>query len=127
MPRVHKRAFGQVGADQRQAAVLQLPDIAMLVIAMMFGPTEEQIGQRLHDTLADDHPLALIGIPAETREIRQHRGLGFLQLQQQGLVVLRGEQPDRAKCADAADAHHFERNIHQFVTIEQNSPLFRQR
>ena len=80
----------------------------------------------MHDALAGDHALALIGVEAGCGAWRQDRLLRFLELQQQRRVVAGGEQADGTESAHAADAHHLERNVGQPIAIEQHAAFFRQ-
>ncbi len=110
----------------RQPRVLQLADIAVLVAAVLLRPAQEDIALALHDALAGDHALALIGVEAWRGERRQDRLLRLLELQQQRRIVAGGEQADGTERTDAADPHHLERNVGQAIAIEQHAALFRQ-
>ena len=124
---IGQHGLGEVGADQRQTAVLQLTDVALLVVAAILGPAEEDIRHRLHHPLPHHHPLSLIAVDAGSGVGRQDGCLGFLQLQQQGLVVRRDEQSDGAERADTADTDDLEGDVGKLVSIQQDTPLLRQR
>ena len=107
-------------------ASFKLPHIAVLVVAAIRRPAEEKVRRGLHDALADHDPLALVGVKARPRIRRQHRGTRLLHLQQQRRVVAASPAGDGAERADAADAHHLERDIGQPVAVQQHAALLRQ-
>jgi hypothetical protein len=50
------------------------------------APAEKQIGGRLHQLLALDHPFAVLRVYAFAGIGLQHRGIGLLELQKKRVV-----------------------------------------
>src|SRR5271155_5190000 len=74
------------GLDQRRKLrVAQLADVEMPALRAD-APTEKQIGGRLHQPLALDHPLAVLGIGALAGIRLQYGGVGFLELQEEPVI-----------------------------------------
>ena len=83
-------------------------------------PAEEDVAGRLHEPLALDDTLAVVGEAALAQVRLEHRGLGFLHLQEQRVVVVEADQERHpAAGADAADADHLPGQLHVPVALEQ--------
>ena len=115
---IRQRGIGERRSDVRDARIFQLRR-SNLVVAVILCPAEEDIRRGLHDALAGYDALALIRVDAWRGVRRKDRLLCLFQLQQQSCVVTCGEQPDGAKCADAADADNLEGDIGSSIAIEQ--------
>ena len=95
-------------------AALPVVELADVVVAgpavdpLDAEPAEKDVAGRLHQSLADHDPPAVVGVLALPDEPLQHRGLGFLRLQEQGILVVPAhEQVDPGTGSDATDAHDF--------------------
>jgi hypothetical protein len=86
-------------------------------------PAEKQVGGRLHQPLALDHPLAVLGIDAFAGIGLQDRFVGLLDLQEERVVGDRHHQRHHAQGPDAADADHLDRRVDQAIAVEQNAPV----
>ena len=107
----------------RALRVPQLTDIEVSGLAIdpfYPDPAEEDVAGRLHQSLAlDDSPTVVVelALPDETLE---HRRLGLLGLQEQGvLAITAGEQEDPGPGADAADTDHLAGEVDQLEALEQ--------
>src|SRR5262249_48656398 len=70
-----------IGLNQwRELHVSQLADVEMSALGTG-APAEEQVGRRLHQLLALDHPLAVLSVDALTGIGLQYRGVSLLELQ----------------------------------------------
>lgn len=59
------------------------------------GPAEEEVAGGLHQALALDHPLAFVaGAQLGFDVVGEHRAVGFLELQEERLLLGIGEQRD---------------------------------
>src|SRR5439155_6804570 len=84
--------------------VAELSDVG--VEAVGARPAEEDVAGRLHDSLTDNDALPLVSVRGPPRVGREHRRLGLLDLEKEGVEIGdTGEQDDEAACAHAADAH----------------------
>ena len=52
-------------------------------------PAEEDVAGRLHQPLAGDDPLAAVVVLALADELLQHRRLGFLDLEEERVLIVR--------------------------------------
>ena len=123
---IPERRVLHIGAEQRQTGILQLADIAVQIVAGILCPAQEHVADRLHHPLSCDHPLALVRVGARPGKGREHGLLRFLDLQQQGVAVRRGQQGEGAERADAAHAHHLERDVLQPIALKQHATVFLQ-
>ena len=72
---------------------------------VVVDPAEHHVARRLHQPLALDHALAVVGELALAEERLEHRRLRLLHLQEQRvLVVAADEEDDPRPGPDAADA-----------------------
>src|SRR3954462_14417266 len=70
-------------------------------------PAEHDVAGGLHQPLAFDDPLSVVGELALAEVRLEHRTLGLLALQEQWVAVIVAEhQQDPGARADAADADH---------------------
>src|SRR5262249_51445060 len=105
-------AAGSCSFDrERSLPVLELAHVVVALLAIEAGgrvvPAEEDVAGGLHQPLAGDDTLAAIAVFAFAGELLEHRALGFLDLQEQRiLVVATEEERDPGACADATHAYH---------------------
>src|SRR5215472_17731598 len=90
------------------------------------APAEEQVGRRLHQLLALDHPFAVLSVDALTGIGLQYRGVSLLELQKERGVGNRHHQGYHAQRADTADADHFDRRVDQPVAVEESTAILGQ-
>src|SRR6202034_3161549 len=106
---VQLHAGGQDVLDvDGELPVPELTDIEVAgpAVQARFGPlpAQEDVAGCLHQPLAGDHPLALVGELAGTDEAAEYGRLGFLHLQEQRIGRIAAEhQDDPAARPDAAD------------------------
>ena len=87
-------------------------------------PAEQHIARGLEQALPGDDPLAVGREGAGTREALEYRGLRLLGLHEQRVVVRATlKERDVGTQADAADAHHLERGVHDLVAVKQDAPV----
>ncbi|MCY1516800.1 hypothetical protein D9M68_514540 [compost metagenome] len=134
-PRQHPAAQRGVAAEDlgihqfklgRQLHVAQLAHVEVPPERPL-GPAQEQVAGRLHQALALDHAAPLVRRLRPLEETRHHRARGFLDLQEQRLVMLVDHQQDHAARADAADPDHLEGLVVAREMAQQPAPVGRQR
>ena len=78
----------------------------------------------LHQSLSDDHPLAVVRELARAEELLQHRRFRLLHLQEQRVLAIPAEhQRDPRARADTPDPDHLTREIGQLELLEQHPPV----
>src|SRR5215470_1442573 len=90
------------------------------------GPAQEEIAGRLHESLADDHPLAAIGIGGGAYVGLEHRAACSLHLQEERIVGARREERDRASGPHAPHSDHLGRDVLELVAIEEHPAILGQ-
>ena len=110
---------------ERALHVLELAHVVRAA-ARRRAPAEEDVGERLHRSLADDDAPPVMRVLAG-REVRlEHRWMRFLQLQHEGVVSAR-EQRDPAVRADASDPDDLPSDVGDLVAMEKSLSLVAQR
>ena len=109
---------------------LPVPELARVEVVLVAGqvrcpvPAEEDVARRLGQALALDDPAPVVLVRALAHVRLQHRRLGLLDLEEQRVaVVATADVRDPAPGADAPDAHHLPRHVHQLVGLEQVAPV----
>src|SRR5437660_5947408 len=103
-------------------ADLNVPQLANEVVVSgqcALGPTQEDVGRRLHQAVAVDYALSLIYENALPGTGRQHRRTSLFHLQKQWVAFSGHEQQDPAPRAYTAHAYDFNGGIAELVPIEQ--------
>ena len=135
-PAADSRVLGHRGRvhrldDRGALAVPQLADVEVALDAVDAGraqPAEHDVAGGLHQPLALDDSLSVVGELAVAEERLEHRALGLLALQEQRVAVVVAEhQHDPRARADAADAHHLARRVHVAEALEQAAAVAGQR
>jgi hypothetical protein len=130
---VHLQPFRAKQGDlDGEFPVPQLPDVEVpgppVQACLGALPAQEDVGRRLHQPLAGDHSLALVGILAGADEPAEHRRLCLLDLQEQRISFVPAEhQDDPAAGADAADPDDLAGYVAQLELLEQVPAVGRQR
>ncbi len=83
------------------------------------GPTEEHVAGGLHEPVAVHDALAVVGEDARTGVRLQHRGARLLDLEEERIALAGHEEEHPADGPDAADPHHLDGGIPDFVSVEQ--------
>ena len=82
-------------------------------------PAEEPVARSLHQPLTRDHPLALLLDGASLGIALQHRGLSFLHLEEQCVVVAQPDVEDHERLRpDGADADDLARVVGERVRVD---------
>ena len=68
--------------------------------------------------------LAVVGVQALARIGFQDRGACLLDLEEQGIVLARHQEQDATAGADAADADHLDRDVHELEPVQEQTPVF---
>ena len=109
---------------------LAIPELAHVEVALLAvkpihrQPTEEDVAGGLHQPLAGDYPVAVLAEPAGAGEGLQHRGAGFLHLQEERIALVTAEQqPDPGAGADAADPDDLVGGVDVVVALGENLSL----
>ena len=89
-------------------------------------PAQKHVARGLHHALAAHDALAVVRELARPEMRRQHRRQRLFDLQDERVVVVRGEQRDGAARADAPDADDLDRGVEQRVPVEQHLHVGRQ-
>src|SRR5438105_3288854 len=109
-------------ADRTEVAVLELTNVKLPVGAWVFGNAQKNIARGLHCALPLDHAASLVDQAWRGRgDFFENRSKRLLDLQKQWLSIGRHEKPDRAECADAADADDLEGDIRERVALHQQA------
>ena len=129
-----ERGAAQLGVDRQTGNAEPLRLDAALPVVQLTGvvvarpsveprdppPAEEDVRGRLHQVLADDHPLTAVRIGALLEEPLEDRRLGLLRLEDQRVAsVTADEEVDPRVRPDAPDAHHLPRRVDQAVLLER--------
>ena len=80
--------------DRRALLVPELTEVEVALDAIDAGhpvPAEHDVAGGLHQPLTLDHPLGVIGVLALPEEWLEHRGLRFVELQEQWIVIVAAE------------------------------------
>ena len=97
------------------------------VPALDVGPTGEDVTGALHQLAAHDDPLAVVGVCARTEVGLVHRGPGFLELEEEGVVAVATLAQDEEDLhAHAADAHHLPGHVRHREAVEQVPAVLRE-
>ena len=100
----------------------------MTVRFLVGGPAKENVARRLHRALAFDDPLALVAqILWRRYNPFEGRCLRFLDLQEHVILIRRHEEPDGAKCSNAADANNLDGYIGERIPFDEIAPLRQER
>ena len=109
-----------------QGRALRVPELAQVEVALdavdpgRVQPAEHDVARSLHQPLALDHALAVVGELALAEERLEHRGLRLLRLQEQRVVAVAAEhQDDPGAGADAADADDLAGGVDEAEPLEQ--------
>ena len=95
-----------------------------MVPVRLYAPAQEDVRSALDDPLSHHDALAL-ALPGTGLEVgRQDRRLGFLVLEEQGVVgAVAAQEDDPAARADASHAHDLSGHIHDPVSGEEGFAL----
>ena len=103
--------------------VPQLPDVevARLAVDCLDSlPAEQDVGRRLHHPLPFHDAPSVLDEPALPEERLEHRGLRFLELKEQRVVLVAAQQQqDPGAGAHAADTDDLPGGMHVSVAVEQ--------
>src|SRR5262249_1663725 len=109
--------------DEGALPVTQLSDVVVVLLALDASgarPPEQQVTRSLHRPLALDDTLAVVVLLAPADEAFEHGGLGFLDLQEQWVVIIGAEeQRDPATRSDASHAHDLPCQLDEAIRLEQ--------
>jgi hypothetical protein len=112
---------------ERAFRIPELPYVEVPCPAGELGhlvPAEQDVARRLHEPLALDHPLPVVREPALLDEGLEHRRLGLLELEKEGVVLVPAEQEhDPGTGADAPHAHDLARRVHVPEPLEQTTAV----
>src|SRR5262249_5418173 len=103
--------------------ILELTDIEVPAFRT-HRPAEEEVASRLHKTVPVHYPLAMVGIHAFSSIGLQDRRACFFHLEEEWILFAGQEEHDSAPGADATDADHLDRDIVEFVTVQEPPPVF---
>jgi hypothetical protein len=93
-----------------------LSNVKLPVGLWVFGNAQKNIARRLHRALPLGHAASLVDQAWRRRGyLFENRSKRLLDLQKQWLGIRRHEKPDRAECADAADADDLEGDVGEHV------------
>ena len=104
--------------------VAELAEIIAAAFCVV-SPSEENVARGLEHALAGDDSLAVIDVAAFAGVGLKDRRKRLFELEEHGVVLSGHEQGDGAARSDAADSHHFSRNIDDVITIENYAALGR--
>src|SRR5271169_47851 len=103
--------------------VLQLPHVIVAVCSIgvaRAGPAEKDVAFGLHQVLPGDNALALVAVLAAPAVVSQGGGLGFLDLQEQGLGPVSGaHECYPAAGPDASHPDHLAGHLDQREVLKQ--------
>ncbi len=123
-PPVDRQPRGLHRAHIRRA--LPVPQLAHVEVACLpvdprgAQPAEHDVAGGLHQPLALHHAAAVVGELALAQERLQHRGLRLLALQEQRVLVVAAQHQHHPRArAHAAHPHHFARQVHVAVVLQQ--------
>ena len=89
-------------------------------------PTEHHVARRLHQPLALDHPLAVVGELGLAEERLEHGRLRLLRLKEERVVAVAAEhQHHPGAGADAADTDHLAGGVDEAKALEQTPAVAR--
>ena len=101
-------------------ADLDVPQLADEEVALRaLRPPEEHVAGGLHEPVAVDDALAVVGEDARAGVRLQHRGARLLDLEEEGVALAGHEEEHPAGGADAADPHHLDGGVAELVAVEQ--------
>jgi hypothetical protein len=110
----------------RERSGLPVPQLAHVVVALDAAqvgaalPAQEDVGRRLHHPLAADDPLPVGRVFAPAQVGLEHRRLGLLGLEHDGVLSAAADQQDHpGPGADAADAHHLAGHVGHLVGADE--------
>ena len=105
---------------------LLIPELAHVEVpflaigALRRQPAEENVARGLSQPLALDDALTLLGELRRRRVRLEHRRLRFLDLKEEGVILVAADQKRYPRPGpDAADANYLARNVDQPVAVEQ--------
>ena len=122
-----------VDADEvdRALAIPQLADVVVLGPAALIGeaaPTQQHIACCLHRALPLDDALAMLRAGALAAEALEHRFLGFLDLQDQGVVAVSAlHHHDERTRPHAPDTHDLMGDVDAPVELDEAALVRRER
>jgi hypothetical protein len=92
------------------------------------SPPEQDVGRRLHHSLPFHDALSVLGELSFPEERLEYRGLRFLELEEQRVVVVAAhQQQDPGTCSDTADTDHLPSGMDVREAFEQLAPIARHR
>src|SRR5262245_36625359 len=139
--RPSKRPTANLCVDEKLAwkdslevgGALPVPELAEIEVAWLSGeirlrthPTEKDVACGLHQPLALDHSLSVVGVWGFAQHGLKDRWPGFLALEKKRVGVVPTEhQDDPTARADAADPDDLPGQVNEAVALEQLSPVAR--
>ena len=118
----HRRAIEYLD-EHLDLRVLELSDVKLSSFRAD-RPAQEQVAGRLHQPAAVDNSLAVVGIDALSSVGLQDRGACFLNLKEKRVRFAGQEEHNATPGADTSDTHNLDRDVAQFVMIEEQPAIF---